>query len=56
MSSGCDLIKEYHYGSKEGKFYFIVPDKNLKNFNVIIYNNKEKKEYDFGKLKMWIKD
>lgn len=30
--------------------FLIIDDKSLKKFNVIIYNNKEKKEYDFGIL------
>ncbi len=29
---------------------FIIPGKNLKKFEVIIYNNKERKSYNFGKL------
>ena len=36
-------------GGKEK--FFIIPSKGLKNFEVIIYNNNEKKEYNFGKLK-----
>lgn len=31
--------------------FFVIPNKLLKNFEIIIYNNKEKKEYNFGKLK-----
>lgn len=43
---GSDLnVMEDKHG-----FSFIM-FKDLKKFNVVIYNNDEKKEYDFGKLK-----
>ena len=35
--------------------FLIVKDKLLENFNVIIYNSRENKEYDFGKLKKIVK-
>ena len=41
------------YSVNKGKF-FVIPNKDLKNFGVIIYNNKEKKEYNFGFLKKLI--
>jgi putative SbcD/Mre11-related phosphoesterase len=36
---------------ENSKDFFIIPPKKLKNFRVIIYNNKENKKYDFGELK-----
>ena len=45
---GYDLIRGGGDGKKE---FLIIEDKFLEKFNVIIYNNKDKKEYDFGKLK-----
>jgi uncharacterized protein len=43
---GYDLIL-----GKGKKDFFIVDDKSLKRFEVIIYNEKEDKGYNFGKLK-----
>jgi len=37
--------------NKEGKEFFVVQNKDLKNFEVVIYNNKENKEYNFGILR-----
>ena len=37
------------------KKFFVIPDKDLKKMRVIIYNNNEKKEYNFGKLGMLIR-
>lgn len=37
------------------KGFSFIDNKTLKNFEVIIYNNKENKEYNFGKLKKLIK-
>ncbi|MFA5173907.1 MAG: metallophosphoesterase [Candidatus Pacearchaeota archaeon] len=34
--------------------FLVIPKKELNKFNVLIYNNKEKKVYDFGKLKKLI--
>jgi len=34
--------------------FFFIPYKDLKKFEVIIYNPKEKKDYNFGKLKKLI--
>jgi metallophosphoesterase superfamily enzyme len=42
---GYDLLLD-----NEKKDFFIVDDKSLKGFEVIIYNEKEDKEYNFGKL------
>jgi metallophosphoesterase superfamily enzyme len=39
---------------KNGKFS-IIDGKTLKKFEVIIYNEKENKEYNFGKLGKLIK-
>jgi len=36
---------------EDGFGFFIIEDKKLKNFEVIIYNNQDKKKYNFGKLK-----
>lgn len=44
---GYDLNKINH---KNDGFFFI-PYKDLKKFEVIIYNSKERKGYNFGKLK-----
>ncbi|MBR9704174.1 metallophosphoesterase [Candidatus Pacearchaeota archaeon] len=48
ISLGYDLsnIKSW----KDKKFDFIISDKELKKFEVIIYNEKEDKIYLFGKL------
>jgi len=35
---------------KDKKGFLIIPHKKIKNFKVIIYNKKEDKEYNFGKL------
>jgi uncharacterized protein len=51
ISYGYDLSK-LEIGSS--KFEFIVDDEVLKNFEVIIYNNKENKSYNFGKLNKMI--
>ncbi len=54
LNFGYDLAK---IGEKEVRNYdgfFIIEDKKLKNFEIIIYNNKDKKKYDFGKLKKLI--
>jgi len=40
--------------SKHDGNFLIINYKLLKNFEVIIYNNKENKEYNFGKLKKLI--
>jgi putative SbcD/Mre11-related phosphoesterase len=52
VSYGFDLrnIKKNYWNKK----LFIINNSYLKNFYVIIYNNKEKKEYNFGKLKKFI--
>ena len=47
VSYGYDLNNINH---KNDNFFFI-PYKELKKFEVIIYNDKEGKEYNFGKLK-----
>jgi uncharacterized protein len=40
--------------SKHDNGFLIIKSKELLNFKVIIYNNKENKEYNFGKLKKLI--
>lgn len=51
---GYDLIDINRIKNKNDGF-LIIKDNLLKNFDVIIYNNKENKEYNFGKLKKLIK-
>lgn len=46
ISIGYDLIT-----GKGKKEFLIIPENNLKNFDIIIYNSKEDKFYNFGKLK-----
>jgi uncharacterized protein len=50
---GYDLNSFEKSGHEDG--FSIIPDKVLREFNVVIYNNKESKEYNFGKLKRLIK-
>mgnify|MGYP001606462156 FL=1 len=38
----------------KGRF-FVIPNNILKNFEVVVYNNKEKKEYSFGMLNRLLK-
>lgn len=47
VSLGYDLND---IGENLNSKFFVVPNKSLKNFEVVIYNNDEKKEYNFGKL------
>jgi len=47
VSYGYDFRNNYFVGNK-----FFIED--FRNFDVIIYNNKEKKGYNFGKLKKLI--
>ena len=47
ISKGIDLSRLDDYK----KEFSIIPNKNLKNFEIIIYNNNDKKEHSFGKLK-----
>jgi len=46
ISTGYDLIT-----GKGKKEFLIIPENKLKNFDAIIYNPKEDKSYNFGKLK-----
>jgi len=41
--------------SDESAGFFIVDDKSLKNFEVFVYNHKDKKIYDFGTIKKLIR-
>lgn len=45
---GCNLNKEGYFKYVDSLF---VEEKSLRNFEIIIYNNENKKEYYFGKLK-----
>ena len=45
---GYDLSKEGYFKYRDSLF---INEKGFKNFEVVIYNNVEKKEYNFGKLK-----
>ena len=61
IKSKIKLVNKFEFIKKSGGgFYkikknknkfFVVPTKTLKNFEVIIYNDKEDKEYNFGRLK-----
>jgi uncharacterized protein len=53
ISTGYDLTK-HHYKTRKKYEFLVIPEKNLKNFEIIIYDNKEKKKYGFGKLKKFI--
>ncbi|MDD5193471.1 MAG: metallophosphoesterase [Candidatus Nanoarchaeia archaeon] len=54
ISFGYDLRLLNEEKHSDG--FLIIPSKTLNNFKVIIYNNKENQEYDFGKLKGLIKN
>ena len=47
FSFGYDLLDRKYVKER----FFIIPFSVLKNFEVIIYNSEEKKEYNFGMLK-----
>jgi hypothetical protein len=42
--------------SRHDSEFLIIKDKILENFDVVIYNNKENKEYNFGKLRKLVKE
>ena len=49
VSFGYDLIR---WGDEVGrKGFLIIENSKLKKFSAIVYNNKDKKAYNFGKLK-----
>lgn len=48
ISLGYELEDLNNKRNRNG--FLIINEKKLKDFEVIIYNNKEKKEYNFGKL------
>lgn len=52
LSRGYNLNNLDEVDFEEG--FGIFNDKNLRKFDVIIYNNKDCKEYNFGKLKKFI--
>jgi len=59
ISNGYDLTRIDDEGIEKRKRevrreFFIIDDKKLKNFEVIIFNNKEGKSYNFKKLKSLI--
>ena len=39
------------YQKRENYEFFIIPEKKLKEFKIKIFNEKENKTYDFGKIK-----
>lgn len=45
---GYDLNKEGYFKYKDSLF---INEKKLKQFEIVIYNNKDKKEYNFGRVK-----
>jgi len=47
ISKGLNLGRLNSYKND----FSIIPNNNLKNFEIIIYNNQDKKEHNFGKLK-----
>jgi uncharacterized protein len=49
ISFGYDIKNLEKSEHNEG--FLFIPDKDLEKFKVIIYNNKEGEEYNFGKLK-----
>ncbi len=51
ISFGYDLTLSRYYNYKENSGFLIIPPKQLKNFEVIIYNDNEDKTLNFGKLK-----
>ena len=53
ISFGYDL-NNFSYVDEKNKGFFIINEKKLKDFEVIIYNNHENLEYNFGKLKKLI--
>ena len=54
ISFGYDL-KSFQYYSEKNEGFFIVPENKLKDFEVIIYNPRDKKEINFGKLRWLLK-
>lgn len=53
INFGYDVSLLRSEDEKDG--FLIVDDKSLRKFEVIIYNSKERKEYNFGKLSKLIK-
>jgi len=56
ISYGYDLVKlNGDVGNRKNKEKFgIIEAKKLRNFEIIIYNDKDKKQYDFGKVRKLI--
>jgi uncharacterized protein len=50
VSIGYELLEKRIKSGIKKDFRFIINDKGLSDFEVIIYNNKDNKEYNFGKL------
>jgi len=53
LSSGYDLTKDQYIKRKNYEF-LIIPETKLKNFNILIHNQKENQTLDFGKLKDFV--
>ena len=54
ISFGYDL-NSFSYENEQNVGFLIIPEKSLKEFEVIIYNNLENRDYNFGKLNKLIK-
>ncbi len=52
IKRGKNKLKD---NSRSKEEFFVIPNNTLKNFEVVIYNNKWKKEYNFGVLKRLLK-
>lgn len=52
ISFGYDLMRaEFDHEFHNGNGFFIVNSRQLRDFDILIYNNKEDKIYNFGSLK-----
>ena len=56
MPSFMDINYGYSLDNinKDGREFTFINKKSLKNFNVVIYNIRDDKHYNFGKLKKLI--
>lgn len=45
----------FKFNKERKEKFFIIDDKDLEKFNVIVYNEKEGRDYNFGKLKKLVK-
>ena len=55
ISLGYDVSAVKMKKHNHGHDFLIINESKLKSFNILIYNNKDKKEHDFGKLRKLIK-